>query len=185
MKKLAVRRPVNLARFKSDITKPALKALLFPPAALDGQLFFDLFMIEKLTIGKMLGLGRTNLTLIRPDIVQADNATPFASFDRTTGTRAPVAQFHFRPDAYGITQTGDYVASFLVDCPAACTFRLAGSPQVANQGMRTVSGKRAIEVVIKALPPGQEMFAFIEQTAGTRWSFFQARIAFPLPIFQL
>ena len=185
MKEIATRRPVNLGSFKSDTTPSALKTMLFPPAALDGQLFFDLFMIEKLTIGKMVGLGRTNLTLIRPDIVQADNATPFATFDRSTGQRAPVAQFHFRPDAYGITQTGDYVASFLVECPAACSFRLAGSPQVANQGMRTVSGKRAIQVVIKSLPPGQDLFAFIEQTAGTRWSFFQARIAFPLPIFQI
>jgi hypothetical protein len=49
--------------------------------------------------------------------------------------------------------------------------------------VRTVSGKKSIEVVIKGLPPGQDLFAVIEQTAGTRWSFFQVRIAFPLPIF--
>lgn len=185
MKPVAASRPVDLSRFKSDTTKSALKALLFPPGVQINPAIFDLFSIELLTIGKMVGRGRTNLTLIRPDIVQADSATPFAGLDRSTGTRAPAVQFHFRPDAYGITQTGDYVASFLVDCPAACSFKLVGSPQLANGGVRTVTGKRSIEVVIKALPPGQDFFAFIEQTAGTRWTFFQARIAFPLPIFQI
>src|ERR1044072_6641627 len=73
------KRSINLGNFKPELTAKALKALV-PPRA--GLITFPFFSIETVTCTKTIGLGRTNLTIIRPTIVQIDQATPRASFDR-------------------------------------------------------------------------------------------------------
>lgn len=173
---------VNLHSFKSDLSKNDIKKLLFDKLQLSTAFQWNPFLIDTLSIAKTIGKGRTNLTLIRPDIVQADSATPFASFNLTTGQRQPVAQFHFRPDAYGITQTSNYVASFVVDCPNTCIFNLsgfAGAGTIANAGLKTITGRRTVSVVIKNLPASQDMYAALTQQSGTAWSFYEVRISFP------
>jgi hypothetical protein len=179
-------RTLNAKNFKSDLSPRSLSRLVFADFDISAPLAFDPNRLETLSIAKPMGKGRTNLTLIRPDIVQTDPSTttpvPFAGFDLRTGQRAPAAQFHFRPSAYGITITRSYVATFFVECFAACGFELsgfAGSGSIANAGTKNVTGKVGIKTVINNLPANQDMFAVITQKSGTQWSFFEVQIDFP------
>src|SRR5512146_1724254 len=82
-------RRVDVARFKPDLSPKKLAGLF----GLQAKLSF--LTIEILGIARTVGRGRTNLTFIRPTIVQADAATPFASFDRQlSGSRKPAISMH-------------------------------------------------------------------------------------------
>ena len=139
--------------------------------------------IETLSVTKTIGVGRTNLTLIRPNVVQADAAVPRASFDiRNTPTRNPAVQMHFEPSAYGITVVSSYVMEFTVGVVDQSTFRLqglGGSNMSVAIGPVVLSGPTTVRLRLPNVSPSQQVFGFLEQTAGGRWNWFSTQIRFP------
>ncbi len=179
------KRKVNLDKIKLDFTQRDLKRLFDPVIDLGTVPIFS-WPIETLSPAKTLGKGRTNLTLIRPTIVQVDAATPHASFDRRESpNRNPAVQMHFEPKAYGITAASTYIMSFKIETSGACTFNLAGSfGLLSNAGARTVNGLTTISLVFKGVPPATHLFGFIEQTAGGQWTWFSTEVRFPSLVLQ-
>ena len=175
------KRSINLAKFKPDLTPKDLKALLFEPPG--GLVTFPFFPIETLTCTKTIGFGRTNLTIIRPTIVQIDQATPRASFDRrVTGSRNPVIQMHFEPSAYGITSVATYIMEFTIQAFGQSTFNLsgfAGPGTILNAGAKVLNGQVRVSLVMQNVPPSQQTFGFLEQTAGVAWDWFSTQVRFP------
>jgi hypothetical protein len=176
------KRNVTLAKFPTDLPAGSLIRLLGPLAA--GRVLPPFFQsIETISVTKTVGLGRTNLTLVVPTVVQADATIPRASFDRTiTPSRRPATQVHFAPAAYGITTVATYFIEFRIEVFGQGTFNLqgnAGSGTVLNAGTRQVSGPSTVTLVLQNVPPAAETFAFLEQTAGAPWSWFNTRISFP------
>ena len=178
------KRQIDVERFKSDVSDNELAALL----AFPGGIIIDFFSIDVLGIPRTVGKGRTNLTYIRPTIVQADAATPFATFDRRESpNRNPAISMHFEPSAYGITGPSTFLMVFSVECFGASTFNLdgfAGSGTLANNGTKTLNGKTAVTLQFSNVPPGQQVFGFLEQSAGVAWNFFTARVRFPFPVLE-
>src|SRR6185369_8959187 len=84
---------VDISKFKVDLSALEINKLIGPIA---GNFIFPFLPIETLTCTKTIGLGRTNLTLIAPTIVQVDTPKPFASFDKRNQTRKPAVQMHFQ-----------------------------------------------------------------------------------------
>jgi hypothetical protein len=174
------KRSINLTRFKPDLTAKDFKAL-FPPAG--GIITFPFFPIETLTCTKTIGLGRTNLTIIVPTIVQIDQATPRASFDRrATPSRNPIIQMHFEPSAYGITSVATYIMEFTIQAFGQSTFNLtgfAGAGTILNGGTKVLNGQVRVSLVMQNVPPSQQTFGFLEQTAGVAWAWFSTQVRFP------
>ena len=174
------KRSINLAKFKPDLTAKDFKAL-FPPAG--GIVTFPFFPIETLTCTKTIGLGRTNLTIIVPTIVQIDQATPRASFDRrATPSRNPIIQMHFEPSAYGITSVATYIMEFTIQAFGQSTFNLtgfAGAGTILNGGTKVLNGQVRVSLVMQNVPPSQQTFGFLEQTAGVAWAWFSTQVRFP------
>jgi hypothetical protein len=174
------RRSVNLAKFKPDIPDKDFKGVITP---IEGLIIFPFGPIETLSCTKTIGLGRTNLTIIRPTIVQVDAAVPRASFDRTvTPSRNPVIQMHFEPGAYGITSVGTYIMQFTIETFGQATFKLdgfAGSGTLSNNGTKVLNGQVKVSLIMKNVPPGQQTFGFLEQTAGRAWNWFSTQVRFP------
>ena len=174
------KRSINLAKFKPDLTAKDFKAL-FPPAG--GIITFPFFPIETLTCTKTIGLGRTNLTIIVPTIVQIDRATPRASFDRrATPSRNPIIQMHFEPSAYGITSVATYIMEFTIQAFGQSTFNLtgfAGPGSILNGGTKVLNGQVKVSLVMQNVPPSQQTFGFLEQTAGVAWAWFSTQVRFP------
>ena len=174
------KRSINLAKFKSDLTAKDFKAL-FPPVG--GIITFPFFPIETLTCTKTIGLGRTNLTIIVPTIVQIDQATPRASFDRrATPSRNPIIQMHFEPSAYGITSVATYIMEFTIQAFGQSTFNLtgfAGPGTILNGGTKVLNGQVKVSLVMQNVPPSQQTFGFLEQTAGVAWEWFSTQVRFP------
>lgn len=174
------KRSVNLKKFKPDLTAKDFKAL-FSPAG--GIITFPFFPIETLTCTKTIGLGRTNLTIIVPTIVQIDQATPRASFDRrATPSRNPIIQMHFEPSAYGITSVATYIMEFTIQAFGQSTFNLtgfAGSGTILNGGTKVLNGQVRVSLVMQNVPPSQQTFGFLEQTAGVAWDWFSTQVRFP------
>ena len=181
------RRKVDFSKFKPDLPPSKLEALFnFPAAGLD-QFAISFLTIDTLSVTKMVGLGRTNLTFIRSSIVQADTASPFAEFDRTLSpSRNPAVGAHFQPSGYGITGVSSYVIVVGIEAFGQCTFSLsgyAGSGTVSNTGSKTVnSGRQSLTIGLHNVPPSQECWISVDQTAGRVWRFYFARIRFPFPI---
>ena len=177
------RKTIDLTRFKPDLTANEWKELLFPP--LGDFRAFPVFHVPIETLGptKTVGLGRTNLTIIRPTILQADAATPYIGFDRTESpSRNPAISMHFEPGAYGFTTAATYVMVFTIQAFAPCTFTLqgfAGSGTVANAGTKTVSGQTTLSLVLRNVQPSQVVYGYLEQTAGAAWNCFSVRVRYP------
>jgi len=174
------KRSINLTKFKPDLTPKDFKAL-FPPAG--GIITFPFFPIETLTSTKTIGLGRTNLTIIVPTIVQIDQATPRASFDRrATPSRNPIIQMHFEPSAYGITSVATYIMEFTIQAFGQSTFNLtgfAGPGTILNGGTKVLNGQVRVSLIMQNVPPSQQTFGFLEQTAGVAWDWFSTQVRFP------
>jgi hypothetical protein len=174
---------IDVTKFKPDLSPRDLQALFRFPGGLNAFFFLT---IDTLSITKTTGNGRTNLTFIEPTIVQADAATPFASFDRQLSpTRNPTMQMHFEPKAYGITSTSSFFMNFAIECFGQCTFKVdgfAGSGTLSNAGNKVVNGKSIVTLGFHNVPPGAQTFGFVEQTAGRRWSVFSVRARFPSPV---
>jgi hypothetical protein len=105
--------------------------------------------IDTISPTHTVGKGRTNLTLIAPDIMQTDTTgTPYASFsNRQTSSGGPGVSVHFQPSGYGITNAANYIVSF--------------------------------DVVLHALPPTQITYVSIQQTAGAAWSWYSTSFEHP------
>ncbi len=176
------KRSVDVERFKPDVSEKKFVSLFGLPPGFS----LDFLTIEALGIPRTVGKGRTNLTFIRPTIVQADAATPFASFDRRESpNRKPAISMHFEPSAYGITGASSFLMIFSVECFGQSTFTLdgfAGSGTLSNNGTKTLNGKVGVTLEFHNVAPGQQTFGFLEQSAGTAWNFFTARVRFPFPI---
>jgi hypothetical protein len=176
------KRIVDVAKFKPDLSSKKLAGIFGRP----GRFELSFLTIDTLSVTKTVGLGRTNLTFIRPTIVQADAATPFASFDRTLSpSRNPAISMHFEPKAYGITAVSNFLMAFAIECFGQTTFTLNGFPgsgTLANAGTKVLSGKITVTLGFNNVPPSQQTHGFLEQTAGAPWNFFSVRARFPFPI---
>lgn len=176
----------GLPEFESDLTAEDWAAKHRAGDFGSGPIFWA--PIEVISPTKTVGLGRTNLTLIRPIVVQTDATVPFASFDlRTTPNRNPAVSVHFNPGAYGATGPRAYVFTFAVDAPARCGFSPTGNAgpggTVDAPGSIRFSGRRVITIILRNVAPGHDASAAIEQTSGEAWSWFSTRITLPPLIF--
>lgn len=172
---------VRFAEFESDLTAQDWVAKRRAGELGLGPLFWA--PIEVLSPIKTVGKGRTNLTLIRPTIVQTDTGEPYAGFDRRESpNRNPAVAVHFNPGAYGATGVGTYVFTFAVEAYARTAFSptgYAGSGTVDAPGSIRFSGRRLITIILRNVQPGQDTWAAIEQTSGEAWSWFSTRISHP------
>ena len=175
-------RRVDVRKFKPDLSPKKLVGLFgFPPG-----LGISFLSIDTLGVTKTVGKGRTNLTFIRPTIVQADAATPFASFDRQLSpSRNPAISMHFEPKGYGITSVSSFLMTFAIECFGQATFNLngfAGPGTLTSAGTKVLNGKISVTLGFNNVPPLQQTFGFLEQTAGAPWNFFSAGVRFPFPV---
>lgn|SRR5689334_14490641 len=146
--------------------------------------------IDTISPTHTVGKGRTNLTLIAPDIMQTDTTgTPYASFAfRPTPSGGPGVSVHFTPGDYGATTVSDYLVTFVVTANGAVNLNVggyAGGTTPSGLGPRTVNGNVAIVVGLKSVPPTQVTYASIQQTGGAGWQWFRTAIEYPPLIIQL
>ena len=178
-------RVIAFADFEPDIRPEAWAEKYRIGELALGPIFWP--SIDLLSPTRTVGAGRTNLTLIRPTIVQTDAATPYAGFDRRESpSRNPAVSIHFEPAAYGITGTGSYVFSFAVEAGAPITVTASGyaaSGTVVGGGARSVNGKQTVSITLNDLPP-YGGWAAVEQTAGASWAWYSTRIAHPPLVFE-
>ena len=176
---------VNFDEFEADIPPEKVLDTITRP---DIALLPWFFAIDTLGVTKTVGKGRTNLTFIKPDVVQADAATPYAGFNRQNSPqRNPLIQMHFDPAAYGATAASTYVMVFSVETVGQCTFNLqgyAGAGTLSNAGPRTLNGKQTASLTFKNVPPSQIIYGYLEQTAGAAWNYYNTSIRHPLIVFQ-
>src|SRR5262249_21348201 len=119
------KRNVDFTKFKTDLTVKDYRKLFGPK----GGVIFPFFSIEILSPTKTIGKGRTNLTIIRPTIVQIDATVPVATFDRRESpSRNPAIQMHFEPIPYGITFVATYIMGFVIQAFGPSMVNPAGSP---------------------------------------------------------
>lgn len=177
------KRKLNLDKFPLDLPLKSLKDMLTSRVSDLSRFAISIFSIDTLSPTKTVGRGRTNLTLIRPTIVQVDAITPYAGFDRRESpTRDPAVSIHFEPKAYGITAVSTYVLIFTIEVVGQATFNLsgfAGGGTVSNGGSVTVSGQRKISLVLQNVPPNAQTWGAITQTAGGQWNWYSVQVRFP------
>lgn len=170
------KRKINLGKFKPDLSPQDLKKLLGP----GGIVISPFLPIETLSATKTIGRGRTNLTIIVPTIVQIDAVVPSATFNKQSQARNPVIQMHFEPIAYGITSVATYIMEFAIQAFGQSTFNLSGGPvTILNGGTKVLNGQTKVSLVFPNLPASQQVFGFLEQTAGGAWNWFSAQVRFP------
>lgn len=177
------KRIVDFTKFKTDLTVKDYRKLFGPK----GGVIFPFFSIETLSPTKTIGKGRTNLTIIRPTIVQIDATVPAATFDRRESpSRNPVIQMHFEPIAYGITSVATYIMEFVIQAFGQSTFNLTGGPvATTNGGTKVLNGSQRVSLVFPNLSPTQQVFGFMEQTAGVAWNWFSVSVSFPPIVVQI
>lgn len=173
---------VDVARFKPDLSPRKLAALFGFPK----ELGLSFLTIEALSVSRTVGQGRTNLTFVRPVIVQADAATPFASFDRQASPSGnPAISMHFEPKAYGVTAVSSFLMVFAIQCFGPTTFNVggfAGSGTLENTGTKVFNGTVGVSIGFNNVPPAQQTHGFLEQTGGAPWNFLSVRTRWPFPV---
>ncbi len=170
---------IDVSKFKSELSANDINKLV---GASVNRFVFPFLPIETLTCTKTKGLGRTNLTLIAPTIVQVDTPSPFASFDKRNQTRKPAVQMHFQASGYGITSFGTYIMEFAVQVFGQSTFNLvgnAGPGTVVNAGVKVLNGQVRVALIFQNVPPAQETFGFLEESSGVAWNWFSTQVRFP------
>ncbi|HEX6366104.1 MAG TPA: hypothetical protein VF000_08165 [Agromyces sp.] len=177
---------VTFAEFESDLTAEDWMTKRRAGELGLGPIFWA--PIEVLSPVKPVGKGRTNLTLIRPTILQTDATEPYAGFDRRESpNRNPAVAVHFNPGAYGATGVATYVFTFAVEAYTRCGFTpsgYAGSGTVDAPGSIRFEGRRVITIILRNVQPGQDTWTSIEQTSGENWSWFSTRISHPPLVFE-
>lgn len=180
------KKAVDFTKFKSELTEKKLKDLI---GLFSGPIVHYPTPIETLSCIKTKGLGRTNLTIIVPTIVQVDAVSPRASFDRrSTPSRNPVIQMHFEPVAYGITANATYIMTFEIEVYGQSTFNLqgyAGAGTIANNGTKVLSGSNWVSLIMRNVPPAQQIYGYLEQTAGGAWDWLSVKVTFPPLVIKL
>ncbi len=170
----------DFAKFKSDLTAKDLQNLF---TSKGDSRFYYFSPIETLSCTKTIGFGRTNLTIIVPTIVQVDATSPRASFDRrSTPSRNPIIQMHFEPSAYGITNKATYIMVFTIEAYGQSTFNLqgyAGAGTIVNNGTKVLNGPNRVSLIMKNVPPTQQTYGYLEQTAGGAWDWLSTQVTFP------
>jgi hypothetical protein len=183
------KRNIDLSKFKPDLTSAKLKEILTPVRLRDTHLII-FPTIETLTPAKTVGLGRTNLTLKFPTLVQTDAIPPFANFNfqklpaNPASFERPVVSVHFEPSKYGLTGNATFVIAFTVEVNGSGTFKLGAfelGGTVTGVGPRTISGQQTVSLVFNNVPANLQYFGDIEQTGGGAWTWFRTRISY-LPI---
>ena len=173
---------VDTARFRPDLSPKKLAALFGFPKGFG----LSFLTIDTLSVTRTVGSGRTNLTFIRPVIVQADAAAPFASFDRQVSPSGnPAISMHFEPKAYGITSVSSFLMVFAIQCFGPTTFNVggfAGSGTLENTGTKVFNGTVTVSIGFHNVPPAQQTHGFLEQTGGAPWNFFSVRARYPFPV---
>lgn len=76
------KRKLNIEKFPLDLSSRSLKDMLTSRVGGLSHFAISVFSVETLSPAKTFGRGRTNLTLIRPTILQLDATPPYAGFDR-------------------------------------------------------------------------------------------------------
>ena len=172
------RRSPDLTKLKPDLSPLDIAKLIAPKL---GTVFFPFFPIETLSPSKTLGKGRTNLTFVRPTIVQVDAATPFAGFD-IRAQNLPAISMHFEPIAYGINAAATYIMEFTIQAFGTSTFTLggfAGTGTLVNTGTKHLNGLTTVSLIMNGVPPTQQTNGFLQQTAGGAWNFLSVQVRFP------
>jgi hypothetical protein len=177
---------IDFSKFKSELSEKDL-IKFFPPA--NGITFYPFVRsIETLSVTKTRGLGETNLTFIMSTIVQADAATPYASFDfQNNPSRKPAIQMHFAPSGYGITGSASYVMEFRIQTFGQTTFNLtgyAGAGNLQNAGTKVLNGMVTTSLIFSNVPAAQEIYGYLEQSAGAAWNWFGCEVHFPPLVLQ-
>jgi len=171
-------RTLDYSKLKPDLSPLEIARLIGPGL---GTVHFPFFPIDTLSPAKTLGKGRTNLTFIRPTIVQVDATTPFASFD-VRAQSSPAISMHFEPIAYGITSVATYIMEFTIQAFGTSTFTLggfAGAGTLENTGTKHLNGLTTVALIMRNVPPIQQTNGFLQQSAGVAWNFFSAKVRFP------
>ena len=145
--------------------------------------------IDTISPTHTVGKGRTNLTLIAPDIMQTDTTgTPYASFtNRSTLSGGPGVAVHFSPGDHGATAAGDYVVTFVIAANGSVNLNVAayaGAGSTTGTGARTVNGNVGVVVGLKNVAPTQVTWASIQQTGGSTWQWYRTAIEYPPLIIQ-
>jgi hypothetical protein len=89
---------------------------------------------------------------------------------------------HFEPSAYGITSAATYIMEFTIETFGQSTFNLdgfAGSGTLVNKGSKVLNGQVRVSLIMQNVPPAQQTFGFLEQTAGGPWNWFSTQVRFP------
>lgn len=176
---------IDFTRFKPDLTADDLKHALTPVRLGD----FNIFVfptIDTISPTKTIGLGRTNLTVVRPVILQTDASPAFVTFDGALGSpqQRPTVSVHFEPQKYGLTGNVTFIMSFSIEAFGTVNLDLgafAGSGTATGIGPRTANGKQIVSIVFNNVPATQQVFGHVAQTGGGRWNWFLTRISY-LPI---
>ena len=176
---------IDLTTFKPDLSSNDLKNLLTPVKLANVGLFI-FPTIETISPVKTVGLGRTNLTLVRPEVFQTDSIPPFVSFDPAIGSaqQRPTVSVHLEPGKYGLAGNTTFVMSFSVEAFGNVTFTVGSNVTGGNSnglGSRTVNGKQVLSIVFNNTALTPQIFGHIAQTGGGRWQWFQTRISY-LPL---
>jgi hypothetical protein len=174
------RTKVDFTKFKPDLSPRKLDALFTVPGR--AELFPSFyFPVDTLSVTRTVGKGRTNLTFIRPTIVQADATTPYAGFDRRQSpSRKPSISMHFEPGAYGISTVSSYVMDFSIESVGSSTFNLDGLfGAIANAGSKVLNGPTTVSLVFQNVQPSQQIYGYVEQESGGEWNFYSVRVRFP------
>jgi hypothetical protein len=176
---------IDLTKFKPDLTAADLKNALTPVKF--ANLHLVIFpTIETISPTKTIGLGRTNLTLVRPEILQTDATPAYASFDLALGSaqQPPTVSVHFEPKMYGLTGNVTFVMGFSLEAFGTTNVNVgafAGAGTTTGVGPRTVNGKQVVSIVFHNVPATQQVYGHVLQTGGARWRWFQTRISY-LPV---
>ena len=151
---------------------------------------------EVLRPAHLVGLARTNTTLVDPTIVQTDvlpPTVPFAQFDmqRAQDERAAVSH-HFQASGYGSTGVGTFIFSFTVQTLGDETGFTFG-PQTPLVGTLIAPGNVRIHgsartftltATLAGLPANAEASIFLQQTSGAPWRWFQTAVRVPPPVLE-
>ena len=179
----AERRKIDFTKFKPDLTPDDLKPLLTRVRLRDlAAILFP--TIETISPTKTVGLGRTNLTLVRPTVFQTDpspGAAPFASFDSAIGSavQRPTVSVHFEPRRYGFTGPASFIMEFAIEVNGTSTFEVggfAGSGTLTGTGSRTLSGQQIVSIGFSNVPLTQQVFGHVFQTGNGTWRWFRTRL---------
>jgi len=153
---------------------------------------------EVLKPAHLVGLARTNTTLVDPTIVQTDVLpptvpAPFAEFDmqRAQNQRAVVSH-HFQASGYGATGIGTFIFSFTVQTTGdetGFTFGATTPPGtlIAPGNIRIHGSTRTftLTATLADLPADAEASIFLQQTDGAPWRWFQTAVRVPPPVLEL